>query len=152
MFGTGTFEEWVAFKVILDTFCAASGMCINLDKSCFLFNNVDEGLLNRISHTLSFKFEHISLGFNYLGYFIKPLGYLVKDWHWLIKKFEKIIQHWTFRLLSIGGRLVLIKAVLTSMPVYWMALVPVPKSILDKLRSLFSLSCGAQQLIGKSII
>ena len=79
MFGSGTFEEWVAFKVILDTFCAASGMCINMDKSCFLFNNMEEGLLNRISCSLSFKYEHISTGFNYVGYFLKPLGYLVKD-------------------------------------------------------------------------
>ena len=119
-------------------------MCINLDRSCFLYNNVDEGLLNRISRTLSLKFEHISLGFKYLGYFIKPMGYLVKDWHWLIKKFEKRFQHWTFRLLSIGGRLVLIKAVLTSMSIYWMALVPIPKSILDKLRILiFSFLWGS---------
>ena len=35
-----------------------------------------------------------------------------------------------------GGRLVLIKAILTSIPVYWMALVPIPKSILGKLKSL----------------
>ena len=35
MFGTDTFEELVAFKVILDTFCAASGMCINMDKYFF---------------------------------------------------------------------------------------------------------------------
>ena len=81
LFDTGTFEEWVDFKVILDNFCAASGMCINMDKSYFLFNNVEEGILNRISHSLSFKYDHISLGFKYLGYFINPLGYLVKDWH-----------------------------------------------------------------------
>ena len=33
MFGLGLFEEWMAFKVILDTFCEASGMRINMDKS-----------------------------------------------------------------------------------------------------------------------
>ena len=49
-------------------------------------------------------------------------------------KFEKRILHWTNRLLSLGGRLVLIKSVLSSLPVYWMALVPIPQSILDKLR------------------
>ena len=62
LFGSGTVEEWVAFKVILDTFCLAPGMCINLEKSRFLFNNVDEGILNRISHTLTFKYDHIFLG------------------------------------------------------------------------------------------
>ena len=54
------------------------------------------------------------------------------------------IQHWTFCLLSIDGRLILIKAVLTSLPVYWMALVPVPQSILDQLRSMiFSFLWGS---------
>ena len=144
LFDSSTFEEWVAFKVILDNFCAASGMCINMHKSCLLFNNVDEGILNMFSCTLSFKYNHISLGFKYLGYFIKPLGYLVKDWHWLVKNFERRIQHWTHRFLSLGGRLVLIKAVLTSMPVYWLALSPIPKSILDKVRKLiFSFLWGS---------
>ena len=79
LFGFGTFEEWVAFKVILETFCTASGMCINMDKSSFLFNNIEEDVLSRITRLLPYKIEHISLGFTYLGYFIKPLDYLVKD-------------------------------------------------------------------------
>ena len=144
LFGTGTFEEWVSFKVILDNFCAASSMCINMGKSYFLFNNVEEGILNRISCSLYYKYDHISLGFRYLGYFIKPLGYLVKDWNWLVKNFEKRIQHWTHRFLSLGGRLVLIRVVLTSMPVYWLALVPIRKSILEKLKKLiFSFLWGS---------
>ena len=119
-------------------------MCINMGKSCFLFNNVEEGILNRISRSLSYKYDHISLVFKYLGYFIKPLGYLVKDWNWLLKKFEKRIQHWTHRFLSLGGRLILIRAVLTSMPVYWLDLVPIPKLILDKLRNfIFSFLWGS---------
>ena len=79
MFCFRTFEEWVAFKVILDTFCDAYGMLINMDKSCFLHNDLDADTLNRISGFFPYKFEHIHRGFNYLGYFIKPLGYLVKD-------------------------------------------------------------------------
>ena len=35
-----------------------------------------------------------------------------------------------------GGRLVLIRSVLSSLPVYWMALIPIPSSILDNLRKL----------------
>ena len=135
-FGFGTFEEWIAFKVLLDTFCEALGMFINSEKSCFLYNNVDDGSISRITRSLPFKTQHISSGFNYLGYFIKPMGYYVKDWLWLVKKFENRISHWTFRLLSMGGRLVLIRAVHTSLAVYWMALVAIPKSILGKLKSL----------------
>ena len=118
LFGFGSCEEWMAFKVLLDTFCEASGMLINSEKSCFLFNNVDDESINRIMRSLPFKTQDLSLGLNYLGYFIKPSGYYVKDWLWLIKKFENRIQHWSFKILSMGGRLVLIKVVLTSLPVY----------------------------------
>ena len=54
MFGMGSFEEWLAFKVILDTFCEASGMRINLDKSCFLHNDLDADLLHRITGLLPY--------------------------------------------------------------------------------------------------
>ena len=95
LFGLGSFEEWMAFKVILYTFCEASSMHINMDKSCFLHNVLDANLLCRITGLLPYRFEHLNQGFNYLGYFLKPSGYLVTDWHWIISKFEKRISHWT---------------------------------------------------------
>ena len=54
----------------------------------------------------------------------------------MIKKFEHRISHWSHKLLSLGGRLTLVQAVLTSIPVYWMGLAPIPVSILNKLRIL----------------
>ena len=103
LFGAGTYEEWMALKVLLDTFCAASGMLINTEKSCFLTNNVEDGMISRITRSLPFSSHPMTTGFNYLGYFIKPLGYLVKDWLWLIEKFEKRLSHWSYRLLLMGG-------------------------------------------------
>ena len=119
-------------------------MRINMDKSYFLHNDLDAALLRRITGLLPYIFEHLNQGFNYLGYFLKPSGYLVKDWHWIISKYEKPISHWTNRFLSLGGRLVLIRSVLSSFPIYWMALVLIPQSILDKLRQLiFSFLWGS---------
>ena len=98
----------------------------------------------RISGILPYRSDDFRKGFSYLGYFLKPNCYLVKDWLWMVSKFEKKISHWTNRLLSMGGRLVLIRAVLSSMPVYWMDLVPIPSSILDKLRKvIFSFLWGS---------
>ena len=108
LFGIGTIEEWLAFEVILDTFCKASRLCIGLDKSRFLFNNMEVGTLHGISHSLPYNMEHISKGFKYLGYFIKPLGYEVKDWFWMVQNFERRIKHWAHKLLSLGGKLVMI--------------------------------------------
>ena len=122
-------------------------MKINMDKSCFLHYDLDDALLSRISDIMPYCFAHLDLGFTYLGFYLKPSGYLVKDWFWLITKFENRINHWSNRLLSLGGRLVLIRSVLTSLPVYWCALFPVPSSILDKLRKLiFSFLWGSSAL------
>ena len=45
LFGFGSLEEWRAFKDILDTFCEASGMSININKSSFLHNDLGEDIL-----------------------------------------------------------------------------------------------------------
>ena len=79
LFGMGTFEDWIAFKVILDTFCKASGMMINLNKSCFLHSDVNDAVLRRITDIMPYHSAHLHLGFTYLGFFLKPSGYFVKD-------------------------------------------------------------------------
>ena len=93
LLGTGTLTEWMAFDVILSKFCKASGMCISIDKSSFLYNNVEVDIHTDIAKVLPYKMETISAGFMYLGYFLKPLGYRVRDCHWLIRKFEHWISH-----------------------------------------------------------
>ena len=79
LLGTGTLPKWIAFEIILSTFCKAFGMSISLDKSCFLFNNVDDDILLDIARVIPYNMEPIALGFKYLGYYLKPLGYKVSD-------------------------------------------------------------------------
>ena len=144
LLGTGTLQEWIAFDVILSTFCKASGMLISLDKSCFLHCNMDADILSDIARVLTYKMQPIAFSFKYLGFYIKPLGYKVCDWHWLILKFENMICHWAHKMLSMGGRLILVQAVLTSILVYWLGLAPIPVSVLHNLRSIpFSFLLGS---------
>ena len=144
LFGFDSLEEWKAFKDILDTFCEASGMSININKSSFLHNNLDEDTLRILAGHFPYKFDSLSNGFVYLGCYLKPSGYLIKDWYWLVSKFEKRVDHWTNRMLSLGGRLVLIRSVLSSIPVYWLSLFPISVSILEKLRKIiFSFLWGS---------
>ena len=93
-------------------------MSITLEKSSFLYNEVDEGLRNDISALLPFKMESMDEGFKYLGYRLKPLGYGTKDWRWLIKSFEKRIILWSSRFLSLGGMSILLQSILTGILVY----------------------------------
>jgi hypothetical protein len=63
-------------------------------------------------------------------------NYKAADWCWLISKFENRINQWCNRWLSLGGRFVLIKVVLESQPVYWMALENILASVLNRIRQL----------------
>jgi len=134
LFGMNCALEWRRYHQIFKDFCDATGMEINLNKSCFL--SLEDEMDLEI-HTL-FPIEHkrIDEGIKYLGFQLKPNGYNKSDWSWLIERVEKKIGMWCFRWLTLGGRLTLIKTILESIPVYWMTLYKIPKSVLNFLRGL----------------
>jgi hypothetical protein len=133
---SASLAEWTEISFVLTLFCSVSGLKINFQKSFFLATGVRDALMLELKSLFGFDFRDLAAGFHYLGYFIKPSSYKAKDWSWLFEKFERRIQHWCNRCLSMGGRYILIKAVLESLPVYWMALAHIPHSVLKKLRQL----------------
>lgn len=67
-----------------------------------------------------------------------------KDWIAVEDRFQKKLSSWKGKLLSIGGRLVLIDSVLSSLPMFMMAFFRIPKGVLKKLdyyRSRFFWHC-----------
>ena len=83
---------------------------------------------------LPYNMALISSGFKYLGFRLKPIGYRTADWSWLVERFENKTKHWSYRLLTLGGRVIHINAVLSGLAVYWFVLARCPKFILNKLR------------------
>ena len=118
IFGSGSLAEWGHFKAIIDVFTLASGMVISVDKSSFLHNNFTIEKMVSIQLLFPYKMERLDVGFQYLGYWVKPLNYRVCNWKWILKKFEHKIQNWSFRFLSLGGHLILLKSVLSGILVY----------------------------------
>ena len=58
--------------------------------------------------------------------------------------FENKIKNWSYRLPSLGGRVVLIRSILTGLALYWFSLARCPKSILNMLRkAIFSFLWGS---------
>jgi hypothetical protein len=55
------------------------------------------------------------------------------DWQGLIERIEKKLSSWKGKHLSVGGRLVLINSVLTSLPMYMLSFFEVPREVLHKL-------------------
>jgi hypothetical protein len=81
-------EEWEEINKILDVFCSATGLMINVQKSTFLHFGVQQGTLEYLKEIFHYNFNDILNGFRYLGFFLKPDNYKVEDWHWLISKFK----------------------------------------------------------------
>jgi hypothetical protein len=55
------------------------------------------------------------------------------DWKIIETKFEKKLSGWKGKLLSIGGRLVLINSVLTSLVMFMLSFFEVPRGVLERI-------------------
>jgi len=139
VFGEGSNWEWRSFERILKVFCLATSMVISVEKSLLLCNRLSEEVENHMYQMFPYKIGAIENELKYLGCFLKPNDYKVDHWGWLLRKVEERINIRCHSWLSLEGRLVLVKSVMESISIYWLSLVHVPKSILDKIRSCFKL-------------
>ncbi|XP_071694498.1 uncharacterized protein [Rutidosis leptorrhynchoides] len=135
---TMLFRKWSRINArnlinILKCFELALGLKVNLHKSCLYgvgVNSVEvEDLPSRMGCQAG-KFPFIYLGL--------PIGAKMKklsDWDPVINKFKRRLSEWKMRTLSFGGRLVLLKSVLNSLPLYYFSLFRAPTCVLKLLES-----------------
>jgi len=131
IFCSGSIRETQTLHEILVLFSKATGMDINVGKSTItthLLRAREREVLGRL-----FPFSPLRLdeGLSYLGFQLKPNKYLKNDWYWLLVRLENQLKLWSHKWLSRAGCLVLVKAVLEAIPVYWMSLAWIPKGTLD---------------------
>ncbi|GKA43833.1 RNA-directed DNA polymerase, eukaryota, reverse transcriptase zinc-binding domain protein [Tanacetum coccineum] len=62
----------------------------------------------------------------------------VSTWQPVIDKFSKRLSKWRANCLSIGGRSILISAVLGSLPTYYLSLFRMPRTVCNKLEAMRS--------------
>jgi len=56
-----------------------------------------------------------------------------KDWKHVEERFQKRLNCWRSKMLSVGGRLVLINSILSSLPMFMLSFFEVPRGVLKKL-------------------
>lgn len=103
-----------------------SGLRINLDKSEILSVRRVENLE---ALALEFGCEVRRLSTTYLGF---PLGAQHKSvavWDEVKEIFQKRFAIWKRQFISKGGRITLIRSTLSSMPIYFMSLLHIPRVI-----------------------
>nr|KYP62679.1 hypothetical protein KK1_017224 [Cajanus cajan] len=108
-----------AIKAILQLFELVVGLKVNFFKSQLLGVNVDQVWLQSLDQFLNCKVG--SFPCSYLGL---PLGAnlaRLTTWQPVVRKVEKKLSKWKSKLLSFGGRLVLLKSVLHSISIYFLS-------------------------------
>jgi len=121
-------------KRILLWFAICSGLHINFHKSSLIGINVGEDTCASMAYSVFCRFD--SLPCSYLG---MPLGSNPKrlsTWKPIIENFIRKLSMWRGRMLSMAGRICLIKSVLSSLPVYYMSSFLMPKGVCNILISI----------------
>ncbi|XP_016173366.1 uncharacterized protein LOC107615862 [Arachis ipaensis] len=127
-------ETIVNYKRLLRCFELMSGLSINFDKSNLIPVNCEQEWVEHVCGLLGCK--QAVLPIRYLGI---PLGAnprLVKTWKPIIEKVESKLSLWKAKVLNKAGKLILIKSVLNSLPIYYLSLYKMPRAVANKLIAL----------------
>lgn len=133
LMGKLTNTEVESMAETLQSFCQASGMRINNSKSKVWFSNTVHVQEQPIFYQY-FDVQPTAADENYLGCPVTITG--SGSFDYLIQKFETRLNSWKARFLTHAGRLILLKAVLESMPVYAMGTVILPAKVITKLTAI----------------
>eukprot|EP00253_Pinus_taeda_P020881 PITA_20881 len=134
LFGHPSSAEAKSFKALLELFSEASGTSINASKSQLFFFNTPIPTQRNIARILGFTIA--TLPSKYLGAPLMLSALKHASWRSLLDKLEARLSSWTFRSLNIASRLILIKSVLQTMPLYLFSILAAPKWVLKGIHNL----------------
>ena len=115
-----------------------SGLKINFQKSSLFGINVEQQFLLDCADLICCKVE--SLPATYLRLPLGARSNSTKVWEPMVEKFEKRLAGWKSNIISMGGRVTLLKDVCACLPVYFLSLFQIPKTVkeeLDKIQRRF---------------
>jgi hypothetical protein len=136
LIGTKSWANVRAMRAVLVLFEAMSGLKVNFNKSMLVGVNVSDSWLNEASSVLRCRVGKVP--FVYLGLSIGGDPRRLIFWEPLLRSIKLRLAGFNSRFLSFGGRLVLLKSVLTSLPVYALSFFKAPSGIISSLDSIFT--------------
>jgi len=127
----GDVASMTVLKRILEDFSAATGLMINFHKSTFVPMHVDATTAAEMAEILGCSVS--SFPQTYLGLPLSPHKLKFADYQPLLLSFDRYLAGWKAKLLSTGGRIVLVNSVLGSLPIYYMSSILLPKKVVEAL-------------------
>lgn len=126
-----------SMKALMDTFQLYekwTGQVINKDKSAIFFAK-HCGTIHKHEVLRLSSFREGSFPIIYLGVPVVVGRLTAHHLHFLVEKVQKKIASWKMQLLSQGGRLVLLRHVLSCMATHLLSVLSIPKSVFKTLNS-----------------
>ena len=118
---------------MMDIFTDFSGLQLNRAKFSFVGFGLATEEIRRCAEIVATPIE--TLPIRYLGLPLTDRRLRNLDWQPVVEKVEKRLGGWRGRLLISGGRLVLVKAVLSTIPTYFMSAFRMPAGVRRRLES-----------------
>jgi len=112
-----------------------SGLKVNFNKSMLTGVNNSPTWLLEAASVLSCRTGLIP--FMYLGLLIGGDGRKIGFWKPVVDRIRARLSGWNNKFLSFGGRLVLLKSVMSSLPVYFLSFSKAPTGIISSIESIF---------------
>ncbi|GJX24443.1 RNA-directed DNA polymerase, eukaryota, reverse transcriptase zinc-binding domain protein [Tanacetum coccineum] len=107
---------------------------INMYKSKIMGLNVDGESVNSAARKLGCLV--LDIPFIYLGSIVGDNMTRQQAWQEIVDRVKSNLSIWKMKMLSIGGRLTLVKSVLGSLPIYNFSIFKVPMCVLNELEGI----------------
>ncbi|MCH83355.1 putative non-LTR retroelement reverse transcriptase, partial [Trifolium medium] len=134
LLGSKSWANVRALRAVLVLFESMSGLRVNFNKSLLVGVNIPDSWLVEAASVLCCKVGKIP--FLYLGLPIggdpRRLGF----WEPVVNRLKNRLSGWRSRFLSYGGRLVLLKSVLSSLPVYSLSFFKAPSGTISSIEAI----------------
>ncbi|PWA63568.1 RNA-directed DNA polymerase, eukaryota [Artemisia annua] len=114
--------------------CPKPGLKINLVKSLIFGIGIPMTDVAYVARAINCSYG--SLPLNYLGLPVGKSMNRVDAWNSVVGKLSNRLATWKINLLSIGGRLTLVKSVLGSLPLYFLSIFRAPVSVISHIEAL----------------
>eukprot|EP00253_Pinus_taeda_P003968 PITA_03968 len=136
LLGVASPHSAIKFKAVLDDYCKVSGSVLNKGKCQIYYWNIPASTANSIARCLGFAASITWSSFKYLDLPIFNKRALSKDWSSQLDKFKAKMQARGSSWLNIASKAVLIKAVLSSLPIFKFSVLLAPMGIIKKMEEL----------------
>ncbi|XP_057506509.1 uncharacterized protein LOC130789694 [Actinidia eriantha] len=127
--------RWVSDLLLAVCFFEqVSGLKINYHKSVMCSVGLVAAEVQSLANVLNCQVQNLPI--KYLGLPLGANSRLKETWKPVIDKVRSRLSLWKRRNLSFGGRIVLIKAALLSLPLYYMSIFKMPECVVKNIESI----------------